>query len=54
MKKVFKRKLALSVLEKNKKWQYGLEWYKSLSEDEKQRLVKYEKNIAKYGKIKTI
>ena len=31
--------------EKEKKQQYGCERYKNLSEDEKQKLVEYRKNI---------
>ena len=38
--------------EKNKKQQYGSEWYINLSEDRKQRLAKYRKSTMKWGKIK--
>ena len=41
-KKAYEKYQDLSEEEKNKKRQYGCEWYKNLPEDEKQ----------KYGKIK--
>ena len=36
---------SFSKEEKEKKWQYGHEWYKNLSEDEKQKLVEYRKKM---------
>ena len=40
--------------EKNKKRNYGRKGYKNPPEHEKQRLIKYRKNIIKYGKIKPL
>ena len=44
----------LSEEEKNKKQQYDQEEYKNLSEDKKESLFEYTKNIAKYGEVKTL
>ena len=35
----------LSKVGKEEKWQYGRESYKNMSEDKKQKLVEYRKNI---------
>ena len=40
----------LSKAEKEKKWQYGCERCKSLSEDKKNKLLIIEKNIIKWEK----
>ena len=45
---------GLSEEEKNKKQQYDQEEYKNLSEDKKESLFEYRKNIAKYGEVKTL
>ena len=37
-----------------KKWQYGLQQYKNLPEDEKQKLVEYIKNYHKRRKITSL
>ena len=44
----------LSEEEKSKKQQYDQEEYKNLSEDKKESLFEYRKNIAKYGEVKTL
>ena len=41
---------GFSEEEKNKKWQYCHKWNKNLSEDKKQKLVEYTKNIKKKNK----
>ena len=46
IKKDFKRKPMKDIkIKKEEKQQYGRECYKNLSEDEKQKLVEYRKNI---------
>ena len=37
------QKISKSFYRRKKKWQYGCEHYKNLSEDEKQKLVEYRK-----------
>ena len=49
-KKACKKYQNLSKEEK-KKWQYGHEWYKNFSEDEKQKLAEYRK---KYCWVRSI
>ena len=43
IKKDYKRKLVRDIKDFLKKWQYGGERYKNLSEDEKEKLVEYRK-----------
>ena len=50
-KKACKKYQNLSKEEKEKKWQYGHEWYKNFSEDEKQKLAEYRK---KYCRVRNI
>ena len=40
--------------EKENKQQYGLELYKDLFENEKQKIVEYRINVIKYGKMKML
>ena len=50
-KKACKKYQDLSKEEKEKKWQYGHEWYKNSSEDEKQKFAEYRK---KYCWVRSI
>ena len=50
-KKTCERYQNLFKEEKEKKQQYGHELYKKLSEDEKQNLIEYTKNIMEWEKM---
>ena len=45
--------IEIFLKKREKKGQHGLERYKTLPEDEKQKLVGYRKNYSKMEKIKT-
>ena len=44
IKKKSIKDIKVSLKKKNKKWEYGCEWYKNLTDTERERLVEYGKH----------
>ena len=51
LKKLVKGIKIFLKKKKKKKWQHGLERYKNLSKDKKQKLVEYKKSIIEWEKL---